>query len=527
MTEDNQPLPAKKSAWLLGLLSLLLYCLTAYGGIRSPDEEAIFRIGRALAEKGSFALDRHQETLAGFSVARGTDGKIYSHYAPAQAVLLAPVIKTALLINQSRWYEQTSLKIPISFCVGAASLKNFILDRPPAEMEEHALRFLTAWFMPLISSLLVVVFFFLIRRMTASSAAAVITAGLLAFATPVWSYSGTFFKEPLAMLLMVSSLLLLTGNDPVFTAGTRRLRPLFPAGLLLGLAFTSHISAVLFVPFFIIYAGWPPASGQAAGPASKIPVFIRPAAVFTAGFLVPALAFAAYNYARFGNIWDVGRAASTITMNYPRLVLPFEGVLGFLVSPGKGLLWYCPLVLAGAWCWPRLHARHRALSFILLSAMAFRLLFLACRTDWHGGFCLGPRHLLLIIPLLLIPLGLGVKEVLDRHPAVTDKKIMVPAGLFLAAAAQQIYFCLGEPISFYYLVRNYFFSKGVSVLSGNDLYFQWSASPLLHLLKGRRGPWLLQDIALTNYQLLPILISGFLLLIIMAAAWLIRTSEKA
>ncbi|MFP4445426.1 MAG: hypothetical protein ACLFPD_04175 [Desulfosudaceae bacterium] len=526
MTEDHQRSATRKSALLLGLLSLLLYSLMAYGGIRSPDEEAVFRVGRALAENGSFALERLEETLGGFSVARGTDGKLYSHYAPGQAIVLAPVIRAALRINQTRWYDRTEWEIPVSFCVDATSLRSFLLNLPVDNRGEHALRFLTALSMPVISSLLVVAFFFLMRQVTASAVAAVITAGLLAFATPVWSYADTLFKEPLAMLWLVLGLLLLTGNDPLFSGKNKRYPPLFPAGIMLGLALATHVSAVLFVPFFIVYAGWPQPAWRPVTLRQKSLVFCRQAAVFVAGFLVPALAFAGYNYARFGSIWEVGRTASQATMNYPQLALPVEGLLGFLVSPGKGLIWYCPLVVLAAWTWPRLHARHRVFSAILVAAIVFRLVFLSCRTDWHGGFCLGPRHLLLILPILFIPLGLWIKEILDRHPGLFGKQPAVLAGLFFAAAAQQIYFCLGEPISFYYLVRNYFFSKGVSILTGNDLYFQWNASPLLYLLEGRRGPFLLQEIPLTNYQLLPLLIGGFALLVTAAAVVLKRIHQK-
>ena len=80
------------------------------------------------------------------------------------------------------------------------------------------------------------------------------------------------------------------------------------------------------------------------------------------------------------------------------------------MSPGKGLLFFCPIILLGLFAVPALLRRHRVLCLTLVSAVLGRLVIVASRSDWHGGFGPGPRYLLLIIPLLLVPLTAWYSE---------------------------------------------------------------------------------------------------------------------
>ena len=511
-TPDSKP-RATFSLLLLWLASLLLFCLMAYGGVRTPDGEVVFRVGESLAERGTFAVEKDLEAWPDFGLPRGVDGRRYAGFAPAQSILLAPFIRVASRFNQTRWYEYR--RIPISFAADAHAFRSYILRQRPADMEPHAPRFLVSFLIPLVASLVVVLQFLIIRRLTGNPVAAFITALLLALATPLWHYSGTMFAEPLAMVFVLLSFYLISprrdlNTFPVSGKATRFLG----SGLLLGLAFTTHITAILMTPFFLVIAISPWARSKTGLWESRW-TCARVTAGFIAGTGIMALLYGTYNYMRFGNPFELGRQTAE-GVAYGVFTTPWEGLAGLLASPGKGIFWFCPILIAAVFWWPHLHKRYRYLSFVIIAMVLFRLFFIAFRSDWHGGFCLGPRYFLMVLPFLLIAIGCRLADFFagDRPPGLWRP---FAAGAFLfACAVQQIYFCLGEPISFYYMLRMVNLQQGISIIANNQIYFQWSASPLMSLFDGRRGPFLLQSVPLGQWELLAAcalamaLVTGFL-----------------
>lgn len=352
--------------------------------------------------------------------------------------------------------------------------------------------------MPFISALTVVIYFIIIRRLTGSIPAASATAFLLALATPLWSYSGTMFKEPLTLLWTMLAFYCLVSVNHRFGAPGKRYIRLFLAGLFSGLGFFCHVTAVLFVPFFFFYAIISSMNGRLDRPALK--KGLMGALIFIGGFSIFTGIFCWLNYARFGSIWETGRLISPVI--YGTMMPPWEGLAGLTISPGKGLLWFCPAVLTGLVWWPRFHKAEPALSFLLAGLIIFHWFFFSCRSDWHGGFCLGPRYLLPVIPFLLIPAAFCLSGRCGRKGSSGRWRARLLFIFFIACIIQQVYFCLGEPISFYYLIKQHFLKAGISIISDNSIYFQWRTSPLFFLLEANRGPFLLRQIPMNNYSLL-------------------------
>lgn len=223
---------------------------------------------------------------------------------------------------------------------------------------------------------------------------------------------------------------------------------------------------------------------------------MKPVALFAAGFIVVCLWLGYYNYSRFGNFLETGRTVDlydSVTLGYGRFVPPWTGLYGLLLSPGKGIFLFCPAVLLGIVSWRSFHKSYPALSYTLAGAALFRIVFIACRSDWHGGFCLGPRFLLMLIPFLLIPVGYLLREQLHRNGRIA-------LGLFALSSficiSQQIYFGIGEIVSYYHILK----WKAVS-LDVDQIYLKWGNSPLFHLLEFERGPFLLQGVAVSNVSL--------------------------
>ena len=140
-------------------------------------------------------------------------------------------------------------------------------------------------------------------------------------------------------------------------------------------------------------------------------------------------AAAAYNLARYGRLTDTGyRSPEDLPFHAPLL----PGSEGLLVSPGKGLLWYCPLVVLALALWPLLLRRRRAEGLLALGVIAPTLVVFATYPVWWGGHNWGPRYLLPLLPLVLLPLTFA-REVLARRAVARRLAIALVA---LAVAVQ-------------------------------------------------------------------------------------------
>jgi hypothetical protein len=125
--------------------------------------------------------------------------------------------------------------------------------------------------------------------------------------------------------------------------------------------------------------------------------------------------------------------------------------------------------------------------------VVFRILFIALRTDWHGGYCLGPRYLVMIIPFTLIAVASWLEG--PTRDAFSGPTIALIA---TACVSVQLHFVLGEIFTFYYLIKWTYAPDGIGALKVLYPYLTWEFSPLRALPADYRGPWLLEIIPLSN-----------------------------
>ena len=90
---------------IIFVLSLFFYTLTNYGGIRSPDSEVVYRVAESFASDLSFQVAKGLETLPGFGISRGKDGKLYAVFGPGQSILCAALIKLAKVLDELGLYK--------------------------------------------------------------------------------------------------------------------------------------------------------------------------------------------------------------------------------------------------------------------------------------------------------------------------------------------------------------------------------------------------------------------------------------
>ena len=476
----------------LCVFTVFVYLLFSYGGVRSPDSEVVFRTAEQLATKGTFGLTSELKGLEEFGLPPGTDGRFYSIFGPGQSIACVPLVKLALLIDKSGWYDHVREFIPVSHYVGDGIIE-FVKGTTPADLKPHALRFLVSVFNIVVGSLSVAFFFLLVRLLTGSDFSARWTTILFAFGSLMMPYAGTFFSEPLATLLAILSLYCLVWNDMVDDVpSNRKYFCLLSSGIFLGLATTVHISAILFAPFFFVYAIYPILKTRS--PLKNIAISGTAFSIGIAFFLA-LLGF--YNQVRFGNFLETGRTASP-HMIYATYVAPWRGLYGLVLGGGKGILWYCPAAVISFFIWRPFHKRNPVLSYTLLGSVIARLVFIACRSDWHGGYSLGPRYMVMALPLLILPYGQAIEDWKEKK---TMKGLWLFFFLTLVCICEQIYFSIGEVFSFLHIVNWTFRDHGFNVFLNDALYLNWETSPLLYLLDTKRGPFLMKFIHVGNGSL--------------------------
>jgi hypothetical protein len=476
----------------LGIVTTVVYFLFSYGGVRSPDSEIVFRTAEALATRGTFRLTAELKGWQDFGLPRGKDGGFYSIFGPGQSIAAVPFVELALLINKSGWYKSIPDFIPISHFVGGGVI-DYVKGITPADLQPHALRFLVSPFNVVVGSLCVCFFYLLVKLLTRSDFAARWSAIVFAFGSLMMPYSGTFFSEPLATLFVILSLYCLVWNDLTTEAAAREKHlSLLSSGIFLGIATTVHITAVLFAPFFFLYGLYPFLRTR-----WSVKEFAVSGAIFAAGLGLFLTLLGYYNYIRFGNVFETGRTALQ-QVEYASFVAPWRGLSGLVFGGGKGIVWYCPAAIISLFLWRPFHKRFTFLSYTILGSVLFRIVFIASRSDWHGGFSLGPRYLVMALPLLMLPYG----EILVHW---TQRQAVRTLWLFFLATLiciwQQIYFSLGEIFSFFHFVNWTFRDHGINVFANDALYLDWDKSPLLYLLDTKRGPFLLRSISLSNTAL--------------------------
>ena len=481
-----------KYAIRLTLFTILIYSIMSYWGVRSPDSEIVFRTTEALSTKGTFAVS-NKLVWKGFGLSKGQDGKLYSIFGPVEAIAAVPLYKLAEAINSTGWYKDSKILVSKSHYVNDG-LSDFVMGDTPKNLEGHSLRMVVSLLNIIFGTLCVFLFYFIVKAITQSEQSALFTSILFAFGTLIFPYSGMFFSELIATFFAMLSLYLL-----IYNGDYKKLHNglfLITSGISLGLAAATHITAMLFVPFFLIYA----ALSSKKYSASSLKNFLINGSLYTVGFGLIIILLAYYNLARFGSIIETGRGVSdtTVFLGYGTFVAPWRGLWGLLIGAGKGLFLFCPAIILSIVAWIPFHKKHPLLSFMIIGAVLLRIIFIASRSDWHGGFSLGPRYLVMIIPFLLLPLGEFLKEMM-KHRYI---KVIFTFALFsLICTAQQIYFALGEIFTFLHIIKLDSLNSGVNPFENDQIYLSWKVSPLLYLLNGFRGPLLLNSITFGNYIL--------------------------
>ncbi|MEM6995637.1 MAG: DUF2723 domain-containing protein [Myxococcota bacterium] len=376
-------------------VALLVLCTTVYlllspGRIIFADDEIVYQTTESLYERGSLAVagipKRSGEPKGRpdgtFGWAPGADGKRYGFFGHGLSIAALPLYAAG---------KAAIRRAPETWRHAIRSDTYFLHRRSPQTDWPRLFVSLTNCGITALAALV------LAQWLTAlgyGARIAVATALSYAFATSAWAYSGTFLSEPL------SALMLLVGAWAVtrFLA-ERDARPRIAARwLLLGAAVVgasvhTHVLNLLAVPAYLLWLGV--ALGRDGVRKHR--------SALVAALAIGAVALAALgvsNAMRFGSPGETGRVG-----HYSRFVLPFEGLAAMVVAPGRSIFIYSPALLVALWGVAALRRNHRAVAVFIAAFVLLRWSFVAARSDWWGGWAIGPRYLLPLVPFMLVPLA--------------------------------------------------------------------------------------------------------------------------
>lgn len=331
----------------LGLAVFLVlasvYLLTYNGLFRSVDELALFSAAESLAQTGR--LETPQLFFAAY------------HNPVGRLELLFPLLSVSLYWIAVRWPEVGNVQ--------ATMLLNVFLTAGTGAALVLAL-----------------------RRLGYAPRPAAFTALAYGLTTLAWPYSRTFFREPLLALLTTLAM----------AAYVRWRKAARWRYALIGLGWAALSVAVKLtsVVLLLIY-------GLALLPALLQSRRQRALVVWAGGLvLLGGALFLAALGVRYGemNLVELWRTAWATDV-WTRLLR----IYGLLLSPGKGLFLYSPTLLLALPGLLALWRRERAVAAFVIGVVVAYLGLYSGYGMWYGGLCWGPRFLVPIIPLLMIPMA--------------------------------------------------------------------------------------------------------------------------
>jgi len=421
---------------------LALYLLTMGGHLYSPDEEIMFQTTKAIAERGSLAIERPKE-MPPFAVRIGVDGREYAQYGVGQPLLAVPFYLLGRALAE-RAGDQL---------IGFSLIQYH--DRSPREEWQ---RFGVSLFNQFVAALLVTLLFALAADLTGDRTAAALTAILYGAGTMAWVHSKPFFSESLATLLIFSAFALLVRARLYRRPWWNTL-----AGCAAGYALLTRLDSLFAFPALGVLLVWPEEplvdsslpppkdeESKRGGPGiSTLGQILRdPAAVERLGRFLPPVVLACLiilglNRVRYGSPFSTGYETQPEGIQFinPLLV----GLYGFLFSIGKGLFFFSPPLVLFFFAIRRFVRQAPPAGWACVVLVATLLLIHSKWINWAGGWCWGPRHIFMAHIFLALPIC-GLLMV-PRGPIVRIAYVV----LLICGIAVQLYGTSQNFIDYYFV----------------------------------------------------------------------------
>ena len=260
----------------------------------------------------------------------------------------------------------------------------------------------------------------------------------------VWPYNSTLWVQPLQGLLLASStyLLILTHHyDRSFlcnytTLSTKWRGPSLAGlgGLSLGLSVFAHPTSLIFIPAFLAYSFFSVLRHQ------RWSFVILLASLGLVLFLVGLT-----NYIRFGSFTEFGYGYFSSLAAHDG----WRGLIGLLISPGAGLIFYFPLAMLIPLGAKYMYKDNKALFFLCLYILVVNWIYVGTLSfgsepsSWSGGVAWGPRYLIPVLPFMMIILGNIFLHLKKKHILKSIVIGLCVAGFFVNLTGVLVWFQYG------------------------------------------------------------------------------------
>ena len=373
-------IPSRVFPATLFLFLFSLYLLTYSPQFHSSDGLAMFATAESLVRRGEWDADQIRWMGLGQGIF-GSDGHLYIRKGIGVSLLALPLVWLGMIT-------------PVWGAATTALIFNALVTAATGAL---VLRYL--------------------QVLGYTDGVALVAALIFGLATLAWPYAKTFFSDPLASLCLIGAALAL-----LYFHKSGRPVHAFWAGLALAVAVAARYANAVLIPLYglllfkyQISALHHPdrqhrrARASASNDKSQISNLKsqdwRAWVAFGIPLAATAIALAYYNLARYGDPLNTGYLPEESFSG-----IWWQGIAGMLVSPGRGLFLYAPVLLATLAAAPTFFRRHRAEAALAWAIIAVHLLLYGKWFMWHGGYAWGPRFLVPTLPFFV----LGMAPAIER-----------------------------------------------------------------------------------------------------------------
>ncbi len=346
-------------SFLVSLFCLLffVFIMIGQGTVQSSDGINLLSLTKSIVENGSLAIEEGINGWNAFTV--GADGRQYSKYPPGTSILLIPFYFSAKILA---WVFNKDIAMGIG-------LTGTI-------------------FTAFVSAMIGIVLFIWSTELRVSVKKSVFTVFAYSFLTMNLFQSKELYSHSLVTLFLLLSCYF------IYIKSNFR-RDAFLGAFIFGLAIVTRFESIILIPFLSIYI-WFIHSNVATERLRKLIYFLCFASISIGVMLL-------YNHYRYGVFFSTGGYVAMEKISIGNFV---EGFYLLLFSTGRGLFLFNPIIIIPVLFCVDFFDRKREFMFLFLLVVIPLIVFYSTvRSVAWVGFSWGPRHLLTILPFLIIPIA--------------------------------------------------------------------------------------------------------------------------
>jgi hypothetical protein len=365
-----------------------------------PNQNSRLNMVFAAVEDGTFQIDRYVENTVDYA-------KVGEHYysdkAPGTAFLGIPIYAGLKVFLDSPLLEGVMDRLANNDAFRSTLRSDgtgILAEKVRFAIAQVVLTFFLAALPSAFTGVLIFRVLGVLTSKLWSRFIVVLGYGLL---TPAFAYAGALYGHQLSAALLFAAFYILFMRRSHLSAAA-----LFSVGGLMGISVVTEYPSILMAGVLMLYilyilrqeqdwrlAGWAALSGG-----------------------VIALAWMTYNTSVFGGPLNLGYSQSELWTDqhetgFMSLTLPhWDAIWGITFGAFRGLFILSPWLLLffpGLYLWRR--SRKYPLEYwVVLASVAGIFLFNASSIMWWGGFAVGPRYMLPMLPFMVLPVAFVIER---------------------------------------------------------------------------------------------------------------------